>query len=104
MDDESIESRLLLAHSYTKNNYTIQEVMLTNEVRSSNGFVKPTQLSQGKSSPFGAVFIVVNAALGAGLLTFPLAFYSAGGVLHGILIEAVRTYELTRTHPPTHQH
>lgn len=33
----------------------------------------------GTSSPWGAVFIVVNAALGAGLLTFPYAFFLAGG-------------------------
>ena len=48
-----------------------------------------SQLPQGKSTPFGAVFIVVNAALGAGLLAFPLAFYQAGGYIEGIAIELV---------------
>lgn len=47
------------------------------------------RLSQGTSSPLGAIFIIVNAALGAGLLAFPFAFYSAGGVVAGIVIQAV---------------
>ncbi|XP_042196270.1 putative sodium-coupled neutral amino acid transporter 7 [Callorhinchus milii] len=38
----------------------------------------------GDTSTLGAVFIVVNAALGAGLLNFPYAFYMAGGVAAGI--------------------
>lgn len=46
------------------------------------------RLPKGTSSPLGAVFIVVNAALGAGLLAFPFAFYSAGGVAAGVAIEA----------------
>ncbi len=49
-----------------------------------------TKLSPGNGTPFGAVFIVVNAALGAGLLSIPLAFYQAGGVPQGIAIELVR--------------
>lgn len=47
-----------------------------------------TQESRG-SSPFGAVFIVVNAALGAGLLTFPYAFYLAGGWYWGVVLQLV---------------
>lgn len=43
----------------------------------------------GKTSPLGAIFIVINAALGAGLLAFPLAFYSAGGILPGLLVMIV---------------
>lgn len=45
------------------------------------------RLEPGKSSAFGAIFIVINAALGAGLLAFPYAFYAAGGVAAGIGIE-----------------
>ena len=41
------------------------------------------------SSPYGAVFIVVNAALGAGLLTFPYAFYLAGGWYWGVILQLV---------------
>ncbi|KAM9408816.1 sodium-coupled neutral amino acid transporter 7 isoform 1-T2 [Pholidichthys leucotaenia] len=38
-------------------------------------------------SPLGAVFIVVNAALGAGLLNFPAAFSMAGGITAGVLLQ-----------------
>ncbi|WAR11527.1 S38A7-like protein [Mya arenaria] len=41
------------------------------------------------SSWFASVFMVVNAALGAGLLNFPEAYHQAGGVLVAILIQAV---------------
>ncbi|KAM3876646.1 sodium-coupled neutral amino acid transporter 7 [Diretmus argenteus] len=40
----------------------------------------------GSVSSLGAVFIVVNAALGAGLLNFPAAFNMAGGVTAGVLL------------------
>ncbi|XP_068595088.1 sodium-coupled neutral amino acid transporter 7 [Brachionichthys hirsutus] len=42
--------------------------------------------SRGVSSA-GAVFIVVNAALGAGLLNFPAAFNMAGGVTAGVTLQ-----------------
>ncbi|KAK0150054.1 putative sodium-coupled neutral amino acid transporter 7 [Merluccius polli] len=38
-------------------------------------------------SSIGAIFIVVNAALGAGLLNFPAAFNMAGGVTAGMLLQ-----------------
>ncbi|XP_054892364.1 sodium-coupled neutral amino acid transporter 7 [Poeciliopsis prolifica] len=38
-------------------------------------------------SALGAVFIVVNAALGAGLLNFPAAFSMAGGVMAGVMLQ-----------------
>ncbi|XP_043993862.1 putative sodium-coupled neutral amino acid transporter 7 [Gambusia affinis] len=38
-------------------------------------------------SALGAVFIVVNAALGAGLLNFPAAFSMAGGVTAGVMLQ-----------------
>ncbi|PKU27432.1 sodium-coupled neutral amino acid transporter 7 [Limosa lapponica baueri] len=41
----------------------------------------------GATSALGAVFIVVNAALGAGLLNFPAAFSMAGGVAAGIALQ-----------------
>ncbi|KAL4234026.1 hypothetical protein ACF0H5_005680 [Mactra antiquata] len=41
------------------------------------------------SSWYASVFLVVNAALGAGLLNFPQAYHQAGGVLVAILIQAV---------------
>ncbi|XP_072894859.1 sodium-coupled neutral amino acid transporter 7-like [Hemitrygon akajei] len=42
---------------------------------------------QGRTPAYAAVFIVVNAALGAGLLNFPYAFYVAGGVVAGIVLQ-----------------
>lgn len=41
----------------------------------------------GGVSSLGAVFIVVNAALGAGLLNFPAAFNMAGGVTAGVILQ-----------------
>lgn len=41
-------------------------------------------------SSLGAVVIVVNAALGAGLLNFPAAFNMAGGVTAGVMLQMVR--------------
>uniref|UniRef100_A0A667Z040 Sodium-coupled neutral amino acid transporter 7 n=1 Tax=Myripristis murdjan TaxID=586833 RepID=A0A667Z040_9TELE len=43
--------------------------------------------SSGGVSSIGAVFIVVNAALGAGLLNFPAAFYMAGGITAGVMLQ-----------------
>lgn len=42
---------------------------------------------RGGTSSIGAVFIVVNAALGAGLLNFPAAFNTAGGVTCGVVLQ-----------------
>lgn len=39
---------------------------------------------------FGAVFIMLKSALGAGLLNFPWAFQKAGGVTTAITVELVR--------------
>lgn len=41
------------------------------------------------TSWFASVFMIVNAALGAGLLHFPQAYHNAGGVLIAILIQAL---------------
>ncbi|XP_064836006.1 sodium-coupled neutral amino acid transporter 7-like [Oncorhynchus masou masou] len=42
---------------------------------------------RGGVSAIAAVFIVVNAALGAGLLNFPAAFNMAGGVIAGVALQ-----------------
>lgn len=39
---------------------------------------------------FGAVFIMLKSALGAGLLNFPWAFQKAGGVTSATTVELVR--------------
>lgn len=51
--------------------------------------VPETRRLAGGTSAIGAVFIVVNAALGAGLLNFPAAFSAAGGVTAGIVLQLV---------------
>lgn len=55
--------------------------------------------SLGATSALGAVFIVVNAALGAGLLNFPAAFSMAGGVAAGIALQMVRGWGREGTVP-----
>jgi sodium-coupled neutral amino acid transporter 7/8 len=42
---------------------------------------------EGGTSVLGAVFLIVNAALGAGLLNFPQAYGQAGGVLTAMSIQ-----------------
>lgn len=48
-------------------------------------------LEEGKVPAYRAVFLIANAALGAGLLNFPQAFMKAGGVRTALGIELVRT-------------
>jgi len=42
-----------------------------------------------QTSSLGAVFLIVNAALGAGLLNLPKAFNMAGGVVPSVAVQAV---------------
>ncbi|XP_076771813.1 sodium-coupled neutral amino acid transporter 7 isoform X2 [Arvicanthis niloticus] len=51
------------------------------------GEASPGDPDSGTTSTLGAVFIVVNACLGAGLLNFPAAFSTAGGVASGIALQ-----------------
>ena len=44
---------------------------------------------QNTTSTLGAVFLIVNAALGAGLLNFPSAFDTAGGVASAVIVQSV---------------
>ncbi|XP_051830551.1 sodium-coupled neutral amino acid transporter 7 [Antechinus flavipes] len=48
---------------------------------------EPRATNGGTTSTLGAIFIVVNACLGAGLLNFPAAFSTAGGVAAGIALQ-----------------
>ena len=60
---------------------------------SSSVNVRVTRPRSG-SSPYGAVFIVINAALGAGLLTFPYTFYLTGGWYWGLILQLVSSVTL----------
>lgn len=53
----------------------------------SDGETSPASVSRGTTSTLGAIFIVVNACLGAGLLNFPAAFSTAGGVAAGVTLQ-----------------
>lgn len=55
-------------------------------VESNHNLEADERRTRGVSS-LGAVFIVVNAALGAGLLNFPAAFSMAGGVTAGVMLQ-----------------
>jgi len=46
-------------------------------------------IQRNGTSTLGSIFLIVNAALGAGLLNFPKAFDLAGGVLTAVLVQAV---------------
>ncbi|XP_049642088.1 sodium-coupled neutral amino acid transporter 7 [Suncus etruscus] len=53
----------------------------------SDGESSPGSVTRGTTSTLGAIFIVVNACLGAGLLNFPAAFSTAGGVAAGVTLQ-----------------
>ena len=48
------------------------------------------ELKNNTTSPGGAIFVLINAALGAGLLAFPNAYWSSGGFVMGLILQAVR--------------
>ena len=64
-------------------------------VHNEDGFLEEELLPQQTSSPsgetstLGSIFLIVNAALGAGLLNFPQAFDLAGGVLTAVIVQAL---------------
>lgn len=71
--------------------HTISHMRTNSSINESSTEEEYTELIQKEkkqgTSPFGSVFIVVNAALGAGLLSFPQAFVFAGGLIGGLTLE-----------------
>ncbi|GFR14900.1 hypothetical protein TNCT_339431 [Trichonephila clavata] len=59
-----------------------------------NGFVKENKPKEpiGTSWPVAA-FLLVNAALGAGVLNYPYAYDKAGGVFFAAFLQIVRPFE-----------
>ncbi len=49
--------------------------------------------NDGGTGWFGGSLLIVNAALGAGLLNFPSAYHQAGGVLAGGLVQLVIRFD-----------
>ena len=41
-----------------------------------------------------SIFLVVNAALGAGILNFPAAYHESGGLVVGIVVQLVCYHNL----------
>lgn len=54
-----------------------------------SGEQKGTKRMPSGSTWYASVFLVVNAALGAGLLNFPDAYHKAGGVMVAVIIQAI---------------
>ena len=75
-----------------KDSLLVSDLPMEHSIQSGNGSSEQLQgrkLPQGNSKAYGAVFIVINAAMGAGLLTFPYAFYLTGGWEWGVVIQLV---------------
>ena len=53
------------------------------------GYVVGIQPTEGTTTWYASVFIVINAALGAGLLEFPYAFSQSGGVMAALVVQGV---------------
>ena len=60
-----------------------------NHLLSSSSAATTESNTDGSTSTLGAIFLIINAALGAGLLNFPKAFDTAGGVLVAVMVQAV---------------
>ncbi|XP_064611392.1 sodium-coupled neutral amino acid transporter 7-like [Liolophura sinensis] len=61
--------------------------LLPNVVEKTGAHVKTEQLTG--TSWYASIFLVVNAALGAGLLNFPDAYHQAGGVVIALALQGV---------------
>lgn len=67
------------------------EELARESIRSISLLSKPARGSDvPRLGSFGAIFIMLKSALGAGLLNFPWAFEKAGGVSTAISVEMVR--------------
>ena len=53
-----------------------------------------SKLPDGDVPPYRAVFLVTNAAFGAGILNFPQAYMNAGGLETAITVQCVRHISL----------
>lgn len=58
--------------------------------RSTAIFSTPEETGGGGTSGVAGALMIVNAALGAGLLNFPSAFHEAGGVVSANLVQLVK--------------
>ena len=76
--DSSPDENTGLLYDVAGEDYSGTDVVTSNVVESKAG-----------TGIFGATFIVINAAMGAGMLNFPNAFKNAGGILPGMFMQLV---------------
>ncbi|XP_021912874.1 putative sodium-coupled neutral amino acid transporter 7 [Zootermopsis nevadensis] len=65
------------------------ELWLTTVAGSNGEEEHDQQPAANGSSRLSAVFLIINAALGAGLLNFPQAFDQAGGIMTAVIVQVV---------------
>lgn len=66
------------------------EELARESIHSISFLYKPARVTETpRLGSFGAVFIMLKSALGAGLLNFPWAFEKAGGASRAISVEMV---------------
>ena len=78
----------LIAEEANERTNLLAKPINDNEVPS-NENVRHTRTTNGGVSWYFAVFLIVNAALGAGLLNFAKAFDNAGGIAISITVQLV---------------
>jgi len=69
--------------------HLLEEDMMERARAESDGDVEIKSNGSTGSSWYASVFIVVNAALGAGMLEMPLAFHQSGGIVVAVIIQAI---------------
>lgn len=88
LDDcsDSSDAELITSEETARNNYGSMNESKSTAVPSGSVYALP----HGHVPAYRAVFLISNAALGAGLLNFPEAYMKAGGYKTAISIQLVR--------------
>ena len=92
IDSPSRENQPLLSasngHSTSETDYVV-DVRPSDVIRNSSSASFSSDSSANYTSCPAAIFLTVNACLGAGLLNFPRAFQAAGGLTIAVIAQAV---------------
>lgn len=91
-EDEFEAERRALINALSEDGVTNPRYGAADESQTTSGYASATlrdETNQGGTSWYVSVFLVVNAALGAGLLNFPHAFHAAGGTEIALTVQAV---------------
>ena len=67
----------------------LPSIEVTDPIVPTSSQPKIHKLEDGNVPPYRAIFLIANAALGAGLLNFPEAYKKAGGLQTAITIQLV---------------